>query len=151
MLKDNILISIYLSIAIWITSHHMIENIHFVCRYTENNVMFIKDWWIDGWMIQRQQWRPCVAASSPSFVSTWTHGNLSADKANEFIRVYLSVCISVYRDTVCLRTKMEGTTTTTTTTTTMMMMMLYELLRKSIYDETSCGVIDRWMVIDILL
>ena len=43
------------------------------------------------------------------------------DKANEFIRVYLSVC----RDTVCLRTKMEGTTTTSTTTTTMMIMMMF--------------------------
>ena len=44
------------------------------------------------------------------------------------------ICLSICRDTMCLRTKKEGTTTattTTTTTTTTMMMMLHELLRKS--------------------
>ena len=51
-----------------------------------------------------------------------------------------SICVSVCRDTVCLRTKMEGTTTTTATT--MMMMMLHELLQKSMMmRDTSCVVV----------
>ena len=38
-----------------------------------------------------------TSTSSPSFVLIWTHyGDLSADKANEFIRVYLSICLSRY-------------------------------------------------------